>query len=143
MKTLEDISQRMKNSGHSDQFMKRILIAGIPKYERKLKYCKVDTENVLYKPHHQPSGRSVKRLKKKTMARENWFKQSDKGWPRLTTWKCSRLESSKPSRRQDRIIDNKRMTEYFKTGMMKQETPGGRKKETKSGTCPLGWATNF
>ena len=70
------------------------------------------------------------------MARENWFKQSDKGWPRLTTRKCRRLESSKPSRRQDRIIDNTRMAEYFKTGMMKQETPGGRKKETKSGTCP-------
>ena len=71
METLEDISQIMKNSGHSDQFMKRIQIAGISKYERKLKHSKVDTDNVLYKPLHQPSRRSVQRLKKKTRARTN------------------------------------------------------------------------
>ena len=50
METMEDISQRMKNSGNSDQFMKRILIAGISKYKKKLKYSKVDRDNVLYEP---------------------------------------------------------------------------------------------
>ena len=37
---------------------------------------------------------------------------------------------------QDRIKDNKGMTDCFKPGRMIQETPGGRKKEAESGTYP-------
>ena len=78
MDTPEDISQRMKNSGHSDQFVKRIVTSGICKYERKLEISKLGKAHPLYKPLHQPSGRSVRRLRKKTIARENWFKQNEK-----------------------------------------------------------------
>ena len=78
METLEDISQRMRNSGHSNPFMKRILMAGITKYEKKLRNSRLDNRSGQYKPLHQPSGRSINKLKQKTLARENWFKGSDK-----------------------------------------------------------------
>ena len=78
METRENISQKMKNSGHSNRFIKRILMAGITKYERKLRNSKLDKDHFQYKPLHQPSGRSVSRMKKKTLARENWFRSQEK-----------------------------------------------------------------
>ena len=68
MDTLEYISQR---------FVKRIVASGICKYERKLEISKLEEAHPLHKPLHQPSRRSVRRLRKKTMARENWFKQNE------------------------------------------------------------------
>ena len=45
METLEDISQKMKNSGHKENFMKRILTQGIVKYERKVRNSKLEKED--------------------------------------------------------------------------------------------------
>ena len=74
METLEDIIQKMKNSGHKDHFMKRIMIQGITKYERKVRKSKLDLDDSQYSPLHQPSGRCLKRLKKKAQAKESWFR---------------------------------------------------------------------
>ena len=46
-----------------DQFVKRIVTSGIFKYERKLEISKLEKALPLYKLH-QPSGRSVRRLRK-------------------------------------------------------------------------------
>jgi hypothetical protein len=73
---LEDLSQRMVNSGHKPSFIKRVLITGISKYERKLQQSKLDPDDKNFKHLHQPSGRCRSRLKKKAMAKENWFKMS-------------------------------------------------------------------
>ena len=56
LETLEDICQRMKNSGHRENFMRRIITAGIVKYERKLKNSKLEQTDKKYRPLHQPSG---------------------------------------------------------------------------------------
>ena len=80
METLEDISQKMKNSERKEHFMKRILTQGIVKYERKVRNSKLEKEDSQYSPLHQPSGRCLKRLKKKAQARETWFRgDRDKG----------------------------------------------------------------
>ena len=50
---------------------------GICKYEKKLKNSKLAINNKDYAPLHQPSGRCLKRLKKKALARESWFKGQD------------------------------------------------------------------
>ena len=57
MESLEDITQKMKNSGHKDHFIRRILTQGITKYERKLKKSKLSRSHNEYAPLHQPSGR--------------------------------------------------------------------------------------
>ena len=54
-----------------------------------------------------------------------------RGW-----WARMQAEAMKDAKMQDEIKDNKRMTDYFKPGRISQGTPGGRKKEAESGTCP-------
>ena len=72
----------MRNSGHQPRFIKSILIGGILRFEVKLKnslLCKADPK---YRPIHQPSGKNVKRMRKKVMAKSNWFKdKSDEEQP--------------------------------------------------------------
>ena len=74
LEALEGLSQKMANSGHKPEFMKRILTTGICKYERKLAASRLDGDDPNYQKLHQPSGKSVARLKKKALARGNWFK---------------------------------------------------------------------
>ena len=74
METMEDITQRMKNSGHKDHFIKRIMIQGIVKYERRVKKSELDRNDSKYFPLHQPSGRCLTRMKRKAQAQENWFR---------------------------------------------------------------------
>ena len=57
METLEDITQKMKNSGHKENFMKRIMTQGIIKYERKVKKSELERNDRQYFPLHQPSRR--------------------------------------------------------------------------------------
>ena len=76
LETLEDFSQRMSNSGHKSQFMKRVLLTGIAKYEKKVEESLLDKRDPKFKPLHQPSGRSQARLRKKAMARETWFRNN-------------------------------------------------------------------
>ena len=56
--TLEDLSQRMCNSGHKPLFIRRILATGIAKYERMVKNSKLEETDKEFKPLHQHSGRS-------------------------------------------------------------------------------------
>ena len=57
LEALEKLSQKMANSGHKPEFMKRILTTGICKYERKLAASRLDIEDPNYQKLHQPSGR--------------------------------------------------------------------------------------
>ena len=75
---MENLSQKMSNSGHMNSFMRRIMVKGIVKFERKLACSKLEKSDSKYKPLHQPSGTSVTRFRGKMMARENWFKQKGK-----------------------------------------------------------------
>lgn len=74
LEALENLCQKMVNSEHKTHFIKRILATGITKYERKVKASKLDKSNPRWRPLHQPSGRSLTRLKKKARAREDWYK---------------------------------------------------------------------
>ena len=71
METLEDITQKMKNSGQKEPFMKRIMIQGIIKYERKVKKNELDRNDSQYFPLHQPSGICLKRLQKEGSGSRN------------------------------------------------------------------------
>ena len=78
LETLEDLSQRMTNSGHSPKFIKRILINGITSFESKLMNCKLSKTDPKFRPLYQHSDRNKKRLKKKAMSKANWFKDQEK-----------------------------------------------------------------
>ena len=67
METLEDLSQRMVNSGHKPKFIRSILMGGILRFENKVKQSKLDKDAPGYKPLHQPSGICNKRLKNKAL----------------------------------------------------------------------------
>ena len=77
LETLEDLTQKMKNSGHKDHFMRRIMIQGIVKYERRVKKSELNKDDTQYIPLHQPSGRCMMRMKRKAQAQENWFRGAD------------------------------------------------------------------
>ena len=74
METLEDLCQRMRNSGHQPRFLRSILIGGILRFKSKLKKSILSKTDPNYRPIHQPSGKNLKRMKKKVMAKANWFK---------------------------------------------------------------------
>ena len=67
METLEDLSQRMSNSGHRPSFMKFVLIGGILRFEMKVKCSLLSKDDPKYKPLFQPSSRDKNRLRKKAM----------------------------------------------------------------------------
>ena len=73
LETLEKLSQKMASSGHKNHFMRRIMISGIVKYERKVKNSRLDPVDKRFKPLYQPSGRALSRLRKKCMSRESWY----------------------------------------------------------------------
>ena len=77
METLERFSQKMANSGHSNNFMKRILLSGISKFVKLVRASNLGKEEKGYKPLHQASGRSLQRFRKKMMARQEWFKEKN------------------------------------------------------------------
>ena len=49
MDTLEDLCQRMRNSGHQPMFIKSIMIGGILRFEEKLKTSLLSKEDPKYK----------------------------------------------------------------------------------------------
>ena len=77
MEALEALSQKMSNSGHMQSFMKRIMMKGIVKFERKLALSKLNKDDKSYKPLHNPSGTSVSRFRKKMMSKQNWFREKE------------------------------------------------------------------
>ena len=79
LETLEDLSQKMRNSGHKPVFIKNILIRGILRYESKLRNSRLEKRDPKYKPLHQPSGRFAHRMKKKAMAKSQWYKDQPSG----------------------------------------------------------------
>ena len=88
LETLEEATQKMINSGHRNSFIERIMIQGIVKYERMVKRSKLDETEQGYRILHQPSGRCSVRLRKKVMARENWFKPKPREDDDIETKKC-------------------------------------------------------
>ena len=74
LETLEELSQKMVNSGHRPDFIKKIMIGGILRFEDKVRKSQLSKQDPNYKPIHQPSGRNLGRMKKKAMAKDNWYK---------------------------------------------------------------------
>ena len=64
----------MRNSGHQSKYIKHILIRGILRYESKLRNSELDKLDPKYKPLHQPSGRFLNKMRKKAMAKSNWYR---------------------------------------------------------------------
>ena len=77
LETLEDMSQKMVNSGHKPNFMKNILIAGILKFDKKVKASQLTENDPQCKPLNQPSGGNMKRMRRKVMAKAEWYKDKD------------------------------------------------------------------
>ena len=77
MEALENFSQKMINSDHRPNYIKKVLIAGWLNYNAKLKNSFLPVTHPAYKPLHLVTKyTSFGRWKKKVMARENWFKDS-------------------------------------------------------------------
>ena len=71
MKKLEILAQKMRNSNHSMEFTKKIMISGIPSYTAKWRNNKYPEDHPLYRPLHLST--SYQSWKKKQIARENWY----------------------------------------------------------------------
>ena len=59
-------------------YIKRIMATGISKYERMVRNSKLDPTERECRHLHQSSRRCKTRLKKKALARENWFREKVK-----------------------------------------------------------------
>ena len=99
LETLEEATQKMINSGHRNSFIERIMIQGIVKYERMVKRSKRDETEQGYRILHQPSGRCSVRLRKKVMARENWFKPKPREDDDIETKKCGKPKGQEKKKR--------------------------------------------
>jgi hypothetical protein len=72
---LDRFSQKMTSSGHKHHFVKKVLVAGIQKYKRKLEKSLLPATDKDYKPLHLGTKyNALGRWKEKTLSRNNWYK---------------------------------------------------------------------
>ena len=72
---LNNLSVKLKTSGYNTEFTRKVMVAGIKTYEKKLKNSKLDVSNKNYAPLHLTRGfNSSQRREKKMMAKSNWYK---------------------------------------------------------------------
>ena len=64
----------MTNSEHRPTYFRKVMIAGIEKYDAKLKKSFLPAGDPAYKPLHSTQYNSIGSWKKKVIAREKWFK---------------------------------------------------------------------
>ena len=77
MDALEKLCQKMTNSGHRPSYIKRVMVAGWTSYSSKLRNSQLEKDHPAYKPlHFGTKFDSFGRWKRKVMARENWFKET-------------------------------------------------------------------
>ena len=68
----------MANSGHTMGYTRKVLMAGIQGFERKLANSKLAKSNPAYRPLHMGTNyNSLGRWKKKVMSRESWYEDKE------------------------------------------------------------------
>ena len=73
---LNNLSVKMKTSGYNTQFIRKVMVAGIRCYEKKLKNSKLEKTNKNYAPlHMNHSFNASRRMENKIMAKSNWYKR--------------------------------------------------------------------
>ena len=78
VEAIEEFCQKMSNSGHHLRFMQRIVIAGICKYEVKVKQSELEKDNPAFKPLYLGTRfQEMKRWKVKVQAKETWYMDKD------------------------------------------------------------------
>jgi hypothetical protein len=66
---LYDLTMKMKTSGHNTLFIRKVMVAGIKNYEKKLKNSKLDPTNINYAPLLKNRNfNAAKRMESKMMA---------------------------------------------------------------------------
>ena len=78
MDELEDLSQRIINSGHKPSFISGIHFGGILRFEAKLKLYKLPHDAPGYNSLHQPLIRNTKMMRIEAMSKADWYKDKDK-----------------------------------------------------------------
>jgi hypothetical protein len=78
MDCLEKLSQKMINSEHRPNYVRKVLISGISSYKIKLMRSFLPAGNPEYKPLHLGTHyNSVGRWKRKVLAKETWYKDKE------------------------------------------------------------------
>ena len=73
---LNKLSVKLRTSGYNTQFIRKVLVAGLKNYEKKVKNSKLDVSDKNYAPLHIPRGfKSAQRLEKKLMTKSSWYKK--------------------------------------------------------------------
>ena len=76
---LNKLSVKLRTSGYNTQFIRKVLVAGLKNYEKKVKNSKLDVSDKNYAPLHIPRGfKSARRLEKKLMTKSSWYKKDGK-----------------------------------------------------------------
>ena len=74
---LNDLSVKMKTSGYNTAFIRKVMVAGIKNYEKKLRNSKLDPTNKSYAPLHKNRNfNAAKRMENKFMAKSNWYRKA-------------------------------------------------------------------
>ena len=73
---LNNLSVKMRTSGYNTEFIRKVMVAGIKTYEKKLKKSNLDRNHKNYAPLHlSKSFNSSQRRENKLMAKSNWYRQ--------------------------------------------------------------------
>ena len=118
MDTLEDLCQRMVNSGHKPKFIRSVLIGGILRFESKMRQSKLEKDSPGYRPLHQPTGRCKDRLKNKAMKKNNWYRNGPRTDVDINQETGVMLKEGKAGKRKR---ENKRTSQQ--AGIAKQMIP--------------------
>ena len=69
---INNLSVKMKTSGYNTQFIRKVMLAGIKSYEKKLKNSRLEKTSKNYAPlHMNRSFNASKRMETKMMAKSN------------------------------------------------------------------------
>ena len=74
VEALEKLSQKMINSGHHSCFIKRVMMSGICKYERKVRSSQLERKDPAFRPLYLSTRYDeLGRWKKRVMEKEEWY----------------------------------------------------------------------
>ena len=116
-KVVDDYTQKLMNSGFRGEQLKRIIVNGIKGYEGKLKRCQEQGRRL----HRTSTDSQGARVRKKLLAKANWFKNKRKTQGATDT-KVTRWDQSQGAHR-GRNVKNRELE--LKSVLFVEQTPKG------------------
>ena len=72
---LDNLSQKLSNSGYKLEKVRQILVGGLSGYEKRLRQSKLEKSNGYRPLHESAAGSHLARSKKKLTGKNTWYKE--------------------------------------------------------------------